>query len=195
MGRFRILADCRRFLQRLGGNRDGATAVEFTIVMPILLLAFLGGIEMAVVLFISSTIEAAVFDASRYGITGGMTPGVTREDRVLEIVGQKTYGLVDMDKVSIDTLVYDTFSDIGQPEPWDDVVTFNGAYDDTEPFTDMNGNGVWDADMGAAGLGGPSDVVVNSINYSWGMITPIMRRVLGVSARRMSSVAVRNEPF
>jgi hypothetical protein len=195
VGRFRILRRRFRILRTLGRNRDGAVALEFAIVFPFLLLAFFGGIEMAIVLFISSTIEAAVFDASRYGITGGSDPGVTREDRVLEIVGDKTYGLVDMDKVSFETLVYDTFSDIGEPEPWEDIVTVNGAYDATEPFTDVNGNGVWDADMGAAGLGGPSDVVVYSISYSWGMITPIMRTVLGVSARRMSSVAVRNEPF
>ncbi len=185
----------RRYrLRRLAGDSRGAVALEFALLTPVMLLFFIGGIEMAIVLFISSTIEAAVFEASRFGITGETTPGVTRQERVLQIVGDKTYGLVKMDEVEIETLVYDTFSDIGQPEPWEDE-NLNAAYDAGEEFTDVNGNGVWDADMGAAGLGGPSDVVVYSISYNWGMITPIMREVLGVSARRMSSVAVRNEPF
>ena len=189
-----MMQSLRNFSRRLVGDRRGAVVLEFAVLSPLLFLFFIGGIEMAIVLFISSTIEAAVFEASRFGITGGTTTGETRQDRVLQIVGEKTYGLVDLDAVVIETLVYDTFSDIGEPEPWDDTIP-NGAYDAGEDFTDVNGNGVWDADMGAAGLGGPSDVVVYSISYNWGMITPIMREVLGVSARRMSSVAVRNEPF
>ena len=31
----------------------------------------------------------------------------------------------------------------------------------------------WDADMGAAGLGGPSDVVVYRLTYDWGIITAV----------------------
>jgi hypothetical protein len=49
--------------------------------------------------------------------------------------------------------------------------------------------------MGAAGLGGPSDVVVYTVTYDWGLITPFMRRVMGESIRHISTVAVRNEPF
>jgi hypothetical protein len=62
-------------------------------------------------------------------------------------------------------------------------------------FIDINGNGVWDDDMGAAGLGGPSDVVVYRVEYDWGIITPLIQSVLGESVRHMSSIAVRNEPF
>ena len=59
----------------------------------------------------------------------------------------------------------------------------------------MNGNGQWDPDMGAAGLGGPSDVVVYRLTYDWGIITPVMREVMGESVKHVSSIAVRNEPF
>ena len=96
--------------------------------------------------------------------------------------------------MTIDTLVYDTFSDIGKPEPFVDA-NANAAYDAGEVFTDVNGNGVWDADMGAAGLGGPSDVVVYQLTYDWGIVTPLMRRVMGETVEMVSSVAVRNEPF
>ena len=53
----------------------------------------------------------------------------------------------------MDTLVYESFADIGKPEPFTDQ-DGNGAYNAGEPFVDVNGNGQWDADMGEAGLGG-----------------------------------------
>lgn len=183
----------RRF--RLWRDERGATIVEFAVVLPVLLLAVIGIIEVAIVLFISSTIESAVFEASRFGVTGNNdVPGVTREDRVRDIVERRTYGLVDMDRVEIEALVYATFADIGQPEPFTDA-NANASYDIGEDYIDVNGNGQWDPDMGAAGLGGPSDVVVYRLSYSWGILTPIVRDVLGESIRNVSSVAVRNEPF
>ncbi len=186
--------DPARFLRRLRGEEDGATLIEFALVLPVLVLAAVGGIETAIAIFISSSIEAAVLEASRYGVTGGTVPGVTREQRVLDIVERKTYGLIDMDRVGVETLVYESFEHIGQPEPFDDA-NGNGVYDMGESFTDVNGNGQWDADMGAAGLGGPSDVVVYRVSYAWGIMTPMMREIMGDSIEHVSSVALRNEPF
>ena len=178
----------------LADDARGATAVEFALILPVLLTFFFGIIEVALSLFINSSIESAVFEASRFGVTGGTVAGVSRQDRVLAIVEERTYGLVNPATVTIDTLVYDTFSDIGKPEPFVDA-NANAAYDAGEVFTDVNGNGVWDADMGAAGLGGPSDVVVYQLTYDWGIVTPLMRRVMGETVEMVSSVAVRNEPF
>ncbi len=176
-------------------DRSGATIVEFALIAPVLILITVGIIELALVIFIASTIESAVFEASRFGITGN-APGAggTREDQIREIVASRTLGLVDMDDVEIVTLVYDSFADIGQPEPFVDADA-NGAFTAGEPFTDINGNGDWDADMGLAGLGGPGEVVVYQLTYSWGILTPVIRNVLGESVQNVSSVAVRNEPI
>lgn len=179
--------------RRLARSTRGATAVEFALVLPVLLLMTVGTIEMAIVLFIGSSMEAAVFDASRYGITGG-EDGISRDERVLSIVADRTYGLLDMTKVDLDTLVYSSFADIGKPEPWTDA-NGNGAWDAGEPWTDVNGNAVWDADMGAAGLGGPSDIVVYRLTYDWGVVTPMMAEIVGGSVHHVSSIAVRNEPY
>lgn len=192
MPRLAAPTDFRRSLWR---EDRGTALIEFAFVFPIFVLGVIGIIEIAIVLFIGSSIESAVLQASRFGVTGGtVAGGVTREQRVLEIVGENTFGLVDMDEVELETLIYDSFSDIGEPEPFDDDNT-NGAYDAGEPFTDVNGNGQWDVDMGAAGLGGPNDIVVYRISYQWGLITPFMRRMLAETVSHTSSVAVRNEPF
>lgn len=183
----------RRPILALAACTAGSPAVEFAIILPLLLLFILGSIEMAINLFIGSSIESAVMEASRYGITG-TEAGVSRADKVREIVGERTYGLLDMDEVSIETLVYDSFADVGQPEPFTDQDA-NGVYAPGEPFTDVNGNGEWDEDMGEAGLGGPSDVVVYRLTYAWGVLMPLMRGIMGESVTHVSSIAVRNEPF
>jgi hypothetical protein len=183
MRRRRTLADCTA----------GSTAVEFAVILPVLLLFIVGSIEMAINLFIGSSIESAVMEASRYGITG-TEAGVSRADRVLEIVADRTYGLLNMDQVDMETLVYESFADIGKPEPFTDQ-DGNASYNAGEPFVDVNGNGQWDADMGEAGLGGPSDVVVYRLSYDWGIVTPLMQGIIGESVTHVSSVAVRNEPF
>ena len=183
----------RRLIRRLHGSDAGATAVEFALILPVLLLFIFGSIEAAITLFIGSSMESAVLEASRYGITG-TEAGVSRADKVLEIVGAKTYGLLDMDKVKMDTLVYQSFADIGQPEPFVDQ-NGNKAYNAGEPFTDINGNGKWDADMGKAGLGGAGAVVVYRLSYPWGIVTPLLREAMGESVLNVASVAVRNEPY
>ncbi len=178
----------------LGACTRGATAVEFALLLPVLLLTTVGSIETAIVLFVRSSIEAAVIEASRFGITGGEDEGKTREERVLDIVAERTYGLLDLTQVDLDTLIYDSFSDVGKPEPYVDA-NGNGTWDAGETFTDVNGNAQWDPDMGEAGLGGPGDIVVYRLTYDWGVVTPMMREILGGSVRHVSSIAVRNEPW
>lgn len=180
-------------LRRLARCTRAAPAIEFALVLPVLLLTTLGTIEIAIVLFIGSSMEAAVIEASRYGITGGVD-GISREERVLDIVQDRTYGLLDMSQVDLDTLVYSSFADIGKPEPFTDQ-NGNGTWDTGEPYTDVNGNAQWDADMGEAGLGGPSDIVVYRLSYDWGLVTPMLSEILGGSVHHVSSIAVRNEPY
>lgn len=173
--------------------RSGASAVEFALILPVLLLFVFGSIETAIVLFIRSSMESAVLEASRYGITGGKD-GMSRAERVMQILGERTYGLLDPDTVRLETLIYDDFDDVGKPEPFVDA---NGSrfYEPGESFTDVNGNGTWDPDMGKAGLGGRNAVVVYRLSYAWGIVTPMVREAVGGSVMNVASVAVRNEPF
>ena len=185
-----------RWLSRLLrplADRDGAAAIEFAFAAPVLFLALAGTLEMLMVLFVGSILESAVLDASRYGITGSTTPGISRADEVKAIIEDRTLGLVKANDANIETLVYPSFDSIGQPEPYTDT-NANGSYDDGEPFTDINGNGTWDADMGAVGLGGPGDIVVYRVTYTWGMLTPLLAPIIG-DVTHTAAVVVRNEPY
>ena len=180
-------------LRRLRADTRGSAMVEAALGLPILLSAMIGVLEVSNLYFVSASIENAVLRASRFGITGASEEGVAREDLVRAIISEQTFGHVDMDAVEIDTLVYEQFGDIGEPEPYTDE---NGSdsYDAGEPYTDVNGNGQWDDDMAIAGLGDAGDIVLYRVRYTVPSLTGFTdwaTRKIDISA----TVAVRNEPY
>ena len=187
---------------RAGGRSDrplltadaGQAAVEFAMVGPPFLAMVLAVFEFSGIMFVQTALEGSAREASRFGITGFTQPGVSREDQIMAIVENNTYGLLDLDELDFETLVYESFSDVGEPEPYTDE-NGNEAYDEGEPYTDVNGNGGWDDDMGAAGLGGPGDVVVYRMSYDWHIIIPLFEPFFGESINLQANIAVRNEPF
>ena len=190
-GKMRVLCS------RLWSRKDGASAVEFSLVAMPLILTIVGIIEVALILFVNVLMEGAVRDAARFGITGFSPSNTDRASIIRDIVRKRTVGLIDMSKVKIETLVYQNFSDIGKPEPFTDQPPFNGRYDPGEPYVDVNGNGKWDSDMGAAGVGGPGAVVVYRVSYDWPVLMGLMKPLIGEAGYVHLSVstAVRNEPF
>lgn len=174
-------------------NDRGSTAVDFALVAPVVFMMILGGIEISVSMFLSNALERGVVEASRFSLTGSSPTGVTRKERVLQILQGYTYGLAEIAEEDIETLIYPSFEDIGKPEPLADA-NGNGSWDEGETFTDINGNGVWDSDMGEAGLGGPNDVVVYRVNYTWGFLTDLLKPIIG-DMTLTGSIAVKNEPY
>ena len=183
-------------MKRLRRNRKGSAVTEFAIAAPVVIMAIVGIIEFSMILFVSSLLEGGLREASRFGLTGFQPNGLTREERILKIVEDHTHGLVDGTAVNLSTLVYPSFDSIGQPEPFTDENS-NGTFDDGEPYMDVNGNNQWDPDMGAAGLGGPEDIVLYTIEYDWPLMTGMLNGFVGNDGKieLRASVVVRNEPY
>ncbi|MFC3052510.1 TadE/TadG family type IV pilus assembly protein [Kordiimonas pumila] len=182
-----------RKLHRIKRNEQGSVLIETALGLPILLITIIGVLEVANMLFVSIAVENAVLRASRFGITGSNGEAVSRIDQVRTIIEENTFGRVNMDTVDIQTLVYDQFSDIGEPEPYEDD-NDSGTWDEGEAYTDVNGNGAWDADMGTEGLGGAGDIVLYRINYAANSLSGLTDWA-GKSVNVSSTVAVRNEPY
>lgn len=180
-------------MRKLWHNREGAAAVEFGLVAAPFFVLFFGIIEFAMILFLNAALEAGVINASRYAVTGSTEPGVTREEKVVEVLNQHGFGLVNIQPSNLVTLIYPNFASIGQPEPFVDGNT-NGSFDAGESFTDINGNGNWDSDMGQVGLGGAGDIVIYKVDYTWGLLTGLLHPIIG-DITLTGSVAVRNEPY
>src|SRR3546814_12855252 len=102
-----------------------------------------------------------------------------------------------MDDAEISFKAYDSFNNVGQPEPWTDAAPLNGVYDAGEEYDDINGNETWDADRGIEGVGASGEVVLYEIHYSWGLMPPYLADLLGDNGvmNMRASLAVRNEPY
>lgn len=185
-----------RLFARLAAARDGVASLEFALSFPLLAMMIVGTIEFGMIQFTGILMESGLRDASRYGITGYEEGGVSRFDRIVQIVSKDTLGLVDLSTAQFQVLVYPGFNDIGRGEDYVDG-NGNGQFDAGETFTDENGNGVWDADIGVPGPGGSGDVVVYRILYNWPLLTPLASTFIGHDGKFpiRASVTVRNEPW
>lgn len=192
----RAVNGTRQAARRLLGDRRGSTAVDFALIAGPFFLIVVGVLEFGMLMIGQTLLQSAVTDASRFGLTGRTLVGQTREEVIAEIVEENGIGLIDPNRLVFETLVYPSFDSVGQPETFTDD-NGNGAWDPGEAFADINGNGTWDADMGAAGLGGPDDIVLYRVRYDWEMLTPLLGHILPGSGvvPLEASIAIRNEPF
>jgi Flp pilus assembly pilin Flp len=185
----------RKQTRRFWQDTQGATVVEFALVAPVVMFLVMATIEMSYVTMARSALEAAVRDAARRGGVEDFQRTVTDENgdeqtvcisqqqRVEDAVRRKMdlFLVDDSGELEITSQVYSNFTTIDSPEPFTDANS-NGSYDGGEPFNDINGNGQHDADMGAAGLGGPGDVVQYEVTFP-------LRSLFGMSLPRMMLAA------
>lgn len=183
-------------LRRLAASCDGATALEFAFAFPVLIMLVVGMIEVAMIMFVSVSVEGGLREAARYGITGQEPATGTREEQILAIIERHTYGLVTVGAENVAMKSYDSFDDVGQPEPWTDI-NVDGEYTVGEPYDDLNCNLQWDADRGTAGVGEAEDVVLYTVDYDWGLMTPVVGHLVGDGGtlHMSASIVVRNEPY
>jgi len=158
-------------LARLAGRR-GATAMEFGLVAPMLVLLLLGMIEAGVQFGTGLLLDSAARDASRFGVTGATAPAgmanppPDRTAAIRRIVLDRGAGLLRDDRLTMTITAFAGFAEIGQ----------QGA--------------------GTDGPGGRGAVVLYELRYTQPVLTPLPSAAFG--AREFIHVAtavVRNEPF
>lgn len=183
----------RRFLRGRPGQ-SGSAMVEFALIVPAF-LAIIGGIlEISGLIFVQTLLDGGVKEASRQGILGSAPDNTSRERAIRAMIEKNSFGIIDMNEIAFDTLIYDSFGAIGQPEPFEDR-NGNGRFDAGEPFSDVNGNGSRDNDQGRNGLGDANDIVLYRVAYDWDVMIPLFEPFFGEQIALEASVAVRNEPF
>jgi Flp pilus assembly protein TadG len=204
-------------LRRFVRQSEGATIIEFALIIPIVLMITFGIMEISLCMASLVTLEGGLKEASRYGITSQSTapPDITKvptafkvgNDNRLMTIGYilniNTLDLIDLNTATISTAVYSSFSAVKDGEPYTDT-NANGVYNVGEPYSDMNCNGTRDgAGSSGAGVGGAGNIVVYTVNYNWKILTPIIGQWLGKpdpnNAGRYiipmsASIVVKNEP-
>ena len=196
MGKTRLFS---KLLGRFRRSERGSALVEFALVAPPLFLLVVGMFEVAMLMFINVSVEGGIKEASRWGITGQQStdPELTREEQIIEIIEANTYGLVELTSADVTVKIYDSFNDVGKPEPWTDSPPCNGIHDAGESYEDVNGDGEWSEDQGIVGAGSFGEVVQYTVHYDWALMTPLIGEIMGGTdgvINMSSSVTVRNEP-
>jgi Flp pilus assembly pilin Flp len=190
-----------RQLRRLARSNDGAAALEFALVLPPLCLILVGMFEMSMLMFTQASMEGALREAARFGMTGSVPDPADRQDEILAIIDENTFNMLEDPTISF--LIYPSFGDVGDPEPYTEKSippnsTFDAGIDGWDPATqDINGNGIWDGDQGEAGVGGAEQIVQYTVEYDWHVITPFMAPIFGNDGKvhLRASVVLRNEPW
>lgn len=186
-------------VRRLAGDSAGVTIVEFALVAPVMLLLLGGLLELGYVAFARSTLESAILDASRTArvaeCPGEAAALIEAEviDRMAVIVSH------DGSPPELSVRSYGSeFGNVGNPEPFNDLDA-SGSFDPGEPYTDINGNGRWDDDMGRAGsYGSFGEVVQFTATFEVASLLPfIAARINGNEGFYpiAAETVVRNEPF
>jgi Flp pilus assembly protein TadG len=167
----------RRFVR----SQDGATTVEFAMVVaPFLALVF-AILETAIIFFAGQTLETANADSARLIMTGQAQSQGFSQAQFKNAVCAKIYGLFNCQGgLYIDVKTYTSFANVNNAKP-----------------VDAQGN----LQTGSFGYqpGGPGDIVVVRMIYQWPVYVSLLGLNLSDSAggKRviMSTVAFRNEPY
>jgi hypothetical protein len=131
-------------------------------------------------------------------VTGSVADPAERQEQILALIDQHTLNLVDMDDASITFEVYDSFGQVDEPEPFTDT-NGNGIWDAgiDPPFDDLDDDGIWDDGTGVEGVGAASEIVQYTVEYDWHVMTPFMAPFLGDNGdvHLRASIVLRNEPW
>jgi hypothetical protein len=185
---------------RLGRDRRGNTIVEFAVVLPVMMMAIMGLMELCFQVYVQSVLTGAVQKAGRDStIETNISNTATIDAAVLATV--RTVAAQASFPTPPTRQNFASFQQVNRvgPEPYVDS-NKNGQYDKGECFDDINGNGVWDnqttQDTGTAGTGGANDVVAYTVAIAYPRLFPISQLFgFGSSVRLTSTTMLRNQPF
>jgi len=179
-------------VRQLWLRAEGAAALEFALAAPVFLLAIFGAMEMAQAYYVRTVLQGVVNAAGRNSsLQSGQTQMTAIDNRVAHMI----HDVMPSATVTFSRRSYMDFTNVGQPEDYTDT-NKNGQYDKGECFSDLNGNGTWDDDLGKSGLGGSNDVVVYTVNVAYEQWFGFME-FLGLPKNQNihATTILRNQPF
>jgi hypothetical protein len=182
-----------RLLRQLASDSSGATLTEFAFVAPVLILMVMGIFDMAHSQYTNALINGAMQKAGRdmtLENAGSQQTSIdeTVRNEVLKVTPSTA-------TVTFEKLSHFDFTDIGEPEEYDDDNN-DGVCNDNEVYNDANGNNQWDADRARAGIGGARDAVLYTAIVSYPRLFP-MYGLAGMpqNVTLRASTVLRNQPF
>ncbi len=177
-------------IARIASCQAGASAVEFALVAPVMLMLMMQIFNLGQMVYGKVLLNGAVEQAARASALE--TSNTSAADALVNtIVGRVLAGAT----ITGTRVSYYDFADIGRPERWNDV-NADGTCSGGESYVDENRSGGWERDVGATGNGGAGDVVIYTVTAAY---DPLFRVPFAPGSWRrttLRAVAVRkNQPF
>ncbi len=179
-------------LSRIGGDRRGATVVEFALISLPAIAMMCGLFDLGYRQYVATQVQDSLDRAARRVTVGTGTTAVQ-----LTALVQDSVSAISRDaRVVVAPTSYGKFQQIAKAEP---IVTDKpplGTYNAGDCFIDINGNGIWDADAARAGTGGSDDVVLYTATVTYPEIMP-MRKLMGWSplTTLTATTMLKNQPY
>lgn len=183
----------RRLVSRLSADHSAVAAIEFGLVAPVMVMFMMGMGELLYGTYASAIVLGAVQKAGRDGTLQSNSTATTDIDTLVmtpvwKVAPAATYVSSRQN--------YATFSNVDKPEPFVDAGVKNGKYDVGECYTDLNGNGQWDADGGRVGVGGANDVAQYTITVTYPHVFPVAKLLgWGASGTITAQTVLKNQPY
>jgi Flp pilus assembly protein TadG len=177
-------------------DRRGATVIEFALILPVLLSAVCGTIELGHMLVARMVLDGAVVEAARIATASVDNSQAARDTAMRRSIttAMSSFPLATGQQMSIDTRVFADFS-TAYPEVYADA-NRNAKYDLGETFTDRNKNGKWDPATPITGtMGGAGDVLSITVRYPKKVLFGFLgtQWAMGSLINLSATTVVRNE--
>ena len=183
---------CATALCRLRQDSCGATAVEFAMVAPVLLMTIMGIFDLGYNIYANTMLQGAIQHAARDSTIEGADLRLAEIDAA---VASAVHNIVPRATIAFSRKAYANFADVSRPEDFTDS-DGNGLCDKGEPFEDANRNGRWDNDRGSSGQGGARDAVLYSVTVTYARGFPMARMIgLPETVTTEAATVLRNQPY
>lgn len=185
-----LLTNAGSHFKRVRRDESGASLMEFGLIVPVFMTLMLGLFDIGQMVYTQSTLNGVVQEAARSSsLETGDT--VSADARVETLLDTTAPGVT----VAATRLSYFDFADLGRAEAWNDA-DGDGACNNGENYTDENGNGSWDLDIGVSGNGGAGDVVIYEVTATYKPLFPVPFFSMSGTDRVLTSSAIKkNQPF
>jgi len=162
-------------LRRFSKAEDGATTVEFALVLMPFLIVMMGTIEVMMAFFTATAVEAAMEQATRMVRTGQIQDDATPEQAFRDALCEHTITVRCAD-IRFEMVAGDSFEEVSE----------------APPFWEDEGDG--DVDIGNS-----SSFVIARAAYDYHFLTPLIGQFLsgggGDTMPIRATAVIRNEPF
>jgi Flp pilus assembly pilin Flp len=187
-------------LRHLRRAEDGATIVEFALVLAPFLVLVLGLCDLGFRIYLGAMLQGALTDAARQQTVGGVSATTINnfvQDRLATIV---PFGPNQATLLITPNSYYD-YTGIGTMEPLTTDANNNNILDINDCFTDYNGDGIRDVNQinnaDAASLGGSDDIVYYTATLTFPSFVP-MKMLIGQTQPTETVTAttmMKNQPY